>query len=474
MMLQPKLPYSAVTIQPIHLSTHDTPARLARILMAASESPSHWSPNNAQHVRKDKPVKRIAVLSVHTCPLAMLGGKKTGGMNVYVRDFSRELGRQGVQVDVFTRSQDDCQPMIKHDLGFSGRVIHIPAGPERPMPVADIVAYLDDFTTGVLEFAAAEGARYDLIHSHYWLSGLVAERLRDAWQGAPIVHMFHTLGHMKNRVATSNAARAPQSRIDGEQHVIATVDRLIAATPAEVRQLVDLYDADEAKISIIPPGVDLERFQPIPTDRAKERIGIPPARPNILFAGRIEPLKGIDTLLRAIAYIREAQPAIIQNASVTIIGGDPHADTLDVEMARLQEMRCELGLRDLVAFAGAKNQEILPTYYAAADMVIVPSHYESFGMVALEAMAMGVPVIASEVGGLAHLVTHGQTGYHVTSREPEQLAARIADLLDCDDCRRIFGRQAQLHAQQYGWSHIVDALMAVYEDVRAMCIPARW
>ena len=477
MMLQPDLPYSAVPVRSLHLNAQETPARFARILAAEHETAAHrvWQGRHrAQHRdghdgRNRQPVKRIAMLSVHTCPLAMLGGKKTGGMNVYVRDFSRELGKQAIQVDVFTRSQDDCQPMIKHDLGFGGRVIHIPAGPERPMPVADIVDYLNDFTAGVLKFAADEGAYYDVIHSHYWLSGLVAEQLRDAWPGTPIVQMFHTLGHMKNRVATSNAERAPQSRIDGEQHVIATVDRLVAATPAEVSQLIELYDADSAKITVIPPGVDLERFQPMCPDEAKERIGMPPARPNILFAGRIEPLKGIDTLLRAIALIREERPDIIQNASVTIIGGDPHADTLDAEMARLQEMRRALGLRDLVAFAGAKNQDVLPTYYAAADMVIVPSHYESFGMVALEAMAMGVPVIASEVGGLAHLVTHGQTGYHVTSRDPEELAARIVDLLDCDDCRRIFGRQAHLHAQQYGWSHIVDAMMAVYDDV---CQPA--
>jgi D-inositol-3-phosphate glycosyltransferase len=199
------------------------------------------------------PITRIAVLSVHTCPLALLGGKKTGGMNVYVRDYSRELGRQGILVDVFTRSQDDCQPMIKHDLGYGGRVIHIPAGPEKPIPLSDIVHTLDDFADGVLAFAAEEGIHYDIIHSHYWLSGLVAEKLRAVW-GIPFVHMFHTLGHMKNRIALSDDERAPQDRIEGEQHVIQTADRLIAATPAEEAQLNWLYNADMSKVRVVSPA----------------------------------------------------------------------------------------------------------------------------------------------------------------------------------------------------------------------------
>jgi D-inositol-3-phosphate glycosyltransferase len=243
-------------------------------------------------------IHRVAILSVHTCPLALLGGKKTGGMNVYVRDFSRELARQGILVDVFTRSQDDCQPMIKHDLGNGGRVIHIAAGPEKPISVAEVENYLDEFVQGVLAFGQNEGIRYDLIHSHYWLSGLVAEKLREVWQ-VPIVHMFHTLGHMKNRIAQDEDQRAPQSRIDGESRVIETADCLIAATPAEQAQLNWLYGADLGKTVVIPPGVDLERFQPIPQDVAKTEVGIPCGDKTILFVGRIEPLKGIDTMLRA-------------------------------------------------------------------------------------------------------------------------------------------------------------------------------
>lgn len=409
-------------------------------------------------------VKRIALLSVHTCPLAMLGGKKTGGMNVYVRDISRELGRWGIQVDVFTRSQDDCQPMIKHDLGFGGRVIHIPAGPEKPIPVAEIADYLDEFTTGVLQFAAEEDAQYDVIHSHYWLSGLVAERLREAWN-TPIVHMFHTLGHMKNQIAIGDKERAPQSRIDGEKRVIETVDRLIAATPAEEEQLVTLYGADPEKIVIIPPGVSLNRFQPIDKKTAKRRVGLPCSDKNILFVGRIEPLKGIDTMLRAMALIQERQPEVLENTCMAIIGGDPWAETLDEEMARLQQLREELGVNNLVTFLGAKDQEILPNYYAAAEIVVMPSHYESFGMVALEAMAMGTPVIASEVGGLAHLVRDGHTGFHIPSRDPEALAAKIFELLSNDPCRRQMGDQARRYAREFAWPNIVDRVMDVYVEV---------
>jgi D-inositol-3-phosphate glycosyltransferase len=411
------------------------------------------------------PVHRIAMLSVHTCPLALMGGKKTGGMNVYVRDFSRALGCHGVQVDVFTRSQDSCRPAIVHDLGPGGRVIHIPAGPEAPIPLADVENYLDEFVDGVMRFAAVEDIRYDLIHSHYWLSGLVAEQLRGQWGGTPIVQMFHTLGHMKNRIAADESERASQSRLDGETHIVAVADRLIAATPAEETQLIDLYGADRAKIDIVPPGVDLQRFHPLDKRAAKRRVGIPCGDNNILFAGRIEPLKGIDTLLCAMSILQKRHPDAVKNTCVAIIGGDPWADDLDAEMARLQQLRADLDIHDLVTFLGAKDQDVLPYYYAAAEMVVMPSHYESFGMVALEAMAMGAPVIASEVGGLAHLVQHGYNGYHVPSRDPEALAARILELLQDAGLRARLGRQAQEYAQAYDWDHIVRRMLTVYREL---------
>lgn len=406
---------------------------------------------------------RVAMLSVHTCPLAMLGGKKTGGMNVYVRDLSRELGRMGIHVDVFTRSQDDCVPMINHDLGECARVIHIPAGPEAPIPVTNVAHYLDEFAAGVAAFAAAEGLQYDIIHSNYWLSGLVAEKLEGYWGETPIVHMFHTLGHMKNRIATEPGEKAPQERLEGESHVMGVVDRIIAATPAEKAQLTWLYGADGEKITIIPPGVDLERFHPIDMKQAKSKVGIPCGDKNIMFAGRIEPLKGIDTLIRAMALIKERYPDVIENTCVAIIGGDPWSDNLDTEMLRLHELRQDLDIHDFVLFLGAKDQDVLPYYYAAAEMVVMPSHYESFGMVALEAMAMGRPVIASDVGGLAYLVQDGINGYHVPSRDPEALAERIFELLTNQECREEMGRAARQNAERFRWDIIAGRIITLYK-----------
>ena len=409
-----------------------------------------------------QPVRRVAMLSVHACPLALMGGKKTGGMNVYVRDFCRALGEAGVAVDVYTRSQDDCQPMIKHELGPEGRVIHIAAGPERPIAVQEIPPHLNEFADNVIRFAAQEGIEYDLIHSHYWLSGLVAEQLRQAWGPLPIIHMYHTLGHMKNLIATDDSERAPQIRLDGEAHVAQIADRLVAATPAERSQLVQYLDADPNKIAIVPPGVDLRRFHAMTRAEAKDRLDIPCGEHTILFAGRIEPLKGIDTLLRAMSILQTRHPAAVENSTVAIIGGDPWADTLDAEMARLQQLRAELDIHDLVTFLGAKDQDVLPDYYAVADMVVMPSHYESFGMVALEALAMGTPVIASEVGGLAHLIQHNINGFHVPSRDPEALAERILQLLQSPALRKELGHNAAVYARQYAWRNIVQCMLSVY------------
>lgn len=410
-------------------------------------------------------ISRVAMLSVHTCPLATLGGKKTGGMNVYVRDYSRELAQTGIKVDIFTRSEDDCQPMVCHDLGNGARVIHIAAGPEKPVPVPSITGYLNEFASGLVDFARAENLRFDLIHSHYWLSGLVAEMLKPSWGNIPVIQMFHTLGHMKNRIAQSDAERAPNNRLEGERTVLSTADRIIAATLAEYAQLHWLYAADMKKVNVIPPGVDLNRFSPIDKADAKAQVGIKPGYRNILFAGRIEPLKGIDTLLCAMSLIQKHSPEAIENVSVAIIGGDPWSDDPSDEMARLQDMRNNLGVTDIVTFLGAKDQDDLPNYYAAAEMVVMPSHYESFGLVALEAMAMGIPVIASEVGGLAFLVKDGENGFLVPSRDPEALAERIYTLLMDDECRQQLGANALDHAQGYAWSIIVDRMQVVYEDV---------
>ena len=336
----------------------------------------------------------IAMLSYHTCPLATLGGKDTGGMNVYVRDLTRELGRMGIHVDVFTRSQDEHVPHVLHDLGYGNRVVHVPAGPERPLPKSELPGHIDEFVDGIRKFAAEKDLHYDLIHSHYWLSGIAAERLADEWH-VPIVHMFHTLGEMKNRVATSEAEKEGRYRLDGEREVLARADKIVAATLAEKAQLQWLYKADVSKIAVIPPGVDTCHFYPIPVDEAREVVGIPKDKRLILFVGRIEPLKGLDTLIRAVACLRLKE--MHEPVQLAVIGGDPDVCPEDMteEMARIQKLCDELTVGKMVAFLGKRGQDTLPYYYSAADVLVMPSHYESFGMVALEAMACAVPVIST-------------------------------------------------------------------------------
>jgi D-inositol-3-phosphate glycosyltransferase len=402
------------------------------------------------------------MLSVHTCPLAAPGGKKTGGMNVYVRELGVELGRRGIYVDIFTRSQDPCVPHVNEsDLGPKTRVIHIPAGPESPLPTSEIYPHLPEFVDGVKHFADQKGIKYDLIHSHYWLSGCVAVQLKQAWD-IPVLQMFHTLGRMKNRIAQSNSQLETDLRVNAEQQLMREVDYLVAATPAERIQLMWLYDAPHRRIRVIPPGVNVNHFQPVPQSEARQIIGIPANEKMLLFVGRIEPLKGIDTLLRAIAMLHEQVPDYTHNLHLAIIGGDVRRQ--DAEMARLHDLREELGLRDVVAFLGARSQDTLHYYYSAAEAVIVPSHYESFGMVALEAMACGTPVVASEVGGLAYLVKDGVTGFHVPDRDPEALAAKVRLFLECDCLRQEMSVTAVRYAQEYAWHCIAAQIQGLYVD----------
>ena len=373
----------------------------------------------------------IAMLSYHTCPLAVLGGKNTGGMNVYVRELTRFLGEVGIHVDVFTRSMDEHVPQVSHDLGNFNRVVHISAGPEIYIPKEETAMYVDDFAEGIMAFAEKKGIRYDLVHAHYWMSGLAGAILKERWQ-VPLIQMFHTLGLMKQRIGQTPEEREGDYRIEGERAVMQAADRIIAATEAERSQLELLYGVNHQKVSIIPPGVDTHHFYPIPQDEAKEAIGISPKDRMALFVGRIEPLKGVDTLLRAMALVKKNCQRFICPHYLVIIGGDPEGkpENQTGEMKRLQALCGELGLGEMVLFLGKRDQNTLPYYYSAAEVVVMPSHYESFGMVALEAMACGTPVIASQVGGLAFLVKDGETGFFVPAQDPEALAEKLR-LLVC-------------------------------------------
>ncbi len=408
---------------------------------------------------------RVAMISVHTSPLAMLGGKEAGGMNVYVRDLARELGSRGLAVDVFTRRQSPDARQVR-SFAPNARVVHLPAGPPSHYDKNKIFPHLPEFVQALLQFAEQEHISYNLIHSHYWLSGWVAHELQRVW-GTPVVHMFHTLGHMKNAVATSPQELETELRIQVEGQVMQWADCLVAASPLEKAQMAWLYGADPAKIRVIPAGVDTERFRPIPVDIAKAQIGIPQERKLILYVGRIEPLKGIETLFRAIAILAKETPCLCDNICVSIIGGEGE-DTdaaRSAEEERLRELREQLELRDLVTFLGSKDQDTLPYYYSAAYVVVVPSYYESFGMVAVEAMACGVPVIASKAGGLMYTIQDGLTGLLFPANSPTALAEKLCLLLDEPDVRNKMGENARQWAQRFAWPNVADQIVALYGDL---------
>jgi D-inositol-3-phosphate glycosyltransferase len=406
----------------------------------------------------------IAMLSYHTCPLATLGGKDTGGMNVYVRDLTHELGRMGIHVDVFTRSQDEHVPHVLHDLGYGNRVVHVTAGPEVPAPKRELPNYIPQFVEGIQSFAAEKGIHYDLIHSHYWMSGLAAESLKQAWD-VPMVHMFHTLGEMKNRIARTDAERETPERILGEKRVLKIADRIVVATLAEHSQLRFLYKAIDRKLTVIPPGVDTSHFYPIPADEAKQFIGLKPDDRMVLFVGRIEALKGIDTLIRAMSCLKVKD--LHRPVHLAIIGGDPSAtpEKMSEEMARLQRLCDELCMEGMVVFLGKRGQDTLPYYYSAAEVLVMPSHYESFGMVALEAMACGTPVIASDVGGLGFLVQDGETGFTVPDGEPDKLCDKLSLLLGDRALREAMGKRAEQVACSYDWGNIASQMVALYQKL---------
>jgi D-inositol-3-phosphate glycosyltransferase len=294
------------------------------------------------------------------------------------------------------------------------------------------------------------------------MSGIAARDLKTEWD-VPIVHMFHTLGLMKQRVARGFGEVEGDYRLEGEQEVLRLADRIISPTLAEVAQLQWLYLADTEKVVVIPPGVDLSHFYPIPLDEAMEFIGVAPCEQVLLYVGRIEPLKGIDTLIESLAIVQDQGVRVC----LSVIGGnaDGSEETLSAEMARLQHLREKYGLLDLVTFLGKRGQDTLPYYYSAAKAVVVPSLYESFGMVALEAMACGTPVVASQVGGLAFLVQDGVTGYTVPVDDPREMANRLLTLVSDPTMREQMGENAAAFAKDYGWQVIAGKVVEVYQEL---------
>ena len=402
---------------------------------------------------------RVAMLSVHTCPLAALGGKETGGMNVYVRETARELARMGVHVDVFTRSQNPGIPRVV-ELGGGARVVHLPAGAEAPMPREAVHAHLDEFVAGVERFAQSGGLEYNLIHAHYWLSGVAGLALREAW-GAPLVQMFHTLGRLKNSVAQSPAEVEPDLRIAEEARIIAGADRIVAANVVERAHLVWYYGARQDRVAVIPCGVDTELFQPMPRAAAKDLLELP-SGPLLVYVGRLQPIKGLETLLEAMTLVAPA-------ARLMIIGGDAD-EPENGHAAHLRERVGALGLGERVRFLGAQPQRRLRLFYAAADATVMPSYYESFGMVALEAMACGSPVVASRVGGLTTTVQDRVTGLLVPEGDPSTLAAALDTLLGDRALQERLAAQSQRWAAEHRWPCVAEAVCRLYSELRPLAV----
>jgi D-inositol-3-phosphate glycosyltransferase len=389
------------------------------------------------------------MLSVHTCPLAAPGGKETGGMNVYVRELSRELSRMGFEVDVYTRSQSPSIPRVVA-LGERAHVIHLPAGPEAPMPRERLADYLDEFVDGVEEWRIARGD-YDLIYAHYWLSGEAGLALRGRW-GVPLFQMFHTLARLKNSVARSPGEVEPRRRVDAEARLVRTVDRIVAANVVERDHLARHYGAEPGRIAVVPCGVDTSLFRPGDRAEARRRLGLD-GRPLVLYVGRLEPIKGLDILFDAMGSLRAGGLPV----ELLVVGGDTDESRMGYEVQLRQGLQAR-ALGASVHFLGPQAQDVLREYYVAADVTVLPSYYESFGMVALEAMACASPVVGTRVGGLTTTVRDGVTGYLVPEGDVMALAGRLADLLGDPDAGERLGREGARWAVQHRWPCVAEAI----------------
>ena len=406
------------------------------------------------------------MVSVHACPLAKLGGRDSGGMNVYVRELARELGRRGHEVDVFTRWREKDDPRIQ-TLGPNARVVHIQSGPMGYWPKMDVYEHLEEFTAKLDAHVASEGKQYDLMHSHYWLSAEVARTLAPRW-GVPRIQMFHTLGLVKREVMDEDIDGESDIRIAIERRAVRDSAAVVAASQIERGELLDLYDADRSKVHIIPCGVDPNVFRPLRQVDAREQLGRDQCERLVLFVGRIEQIKGIDVLLRALGLLFVRHPELRNDVCLLVVGGalDPGDDAPETE--KIQELRRLVHQHRMeanVSFVGSLDQPTLATYYAAADLCAVPSLTESFGLVALEAMACGTPVVGTRVGGLQTLIEDGQSGMLVPAGDYQALADAIARVLTDARLRMHLAHGARERAEHYTWQSVGARIEALYARI---------
>ena len=398
---------------------------------------------------------RLALISYHSCPTARLGEKDAGGMNVYVRELARELGALGCRVDAFTRRRAADTPKIVR-IGEHARVIHIDAGP-LDADKSELYRHIPEFINGIEAFRRGEGVSYDLTHSHYWLSGRVGVDLRRRWR-APHIATFHTLARVKQRARPGEYE--PPQRAAIEEMIMDKADAVVVSTLEEKDDIAKLYKAPVGKVRVIPPGVDTSLFQPTDKRAARQSLGMTDDR-VILYVGRVEPIKGIDILLGAMGMLDEKR-----GTRLVIVGGSLDAP----EIRRFQATASELGVADMVSFAGSVPQERLISYYNAADVFVMPAYHESFGLAALEAMACGAPVVASRVGGLKTFVDHGKTGYLIPWRCAEPFAQHMDTLLANPALRDSMGAAARRKAQSMSWSGMANRMLNCYSTAMGLSL----
>lgn len=404
--------------------------------------------------------RRIATISVHTSPLDQPGTGDAGGLNVYVAEVAKRLAARGMEVEIFTRAVcRDTPPLVELAPGVLVR--SVPAGPFEELDKNSLPAQVCPFTLEVLRAeAAAEPGKYHLIHAHYWLSGKVGAAVKDRW-GVPLVQTMHTLGAVKNASLAAGDAAEPEMRIRGEREVIAAADRLISNTDEEAQQLVRYYGADPSRIRTVSPGASLQVFKPGPRQAARERLGIPADAVVLMFAGRVQPLKGPDVVLAAAARLLADEPALRERLLIVMIGG-PSGSASRADPDRMRELAGSLGILDVVRFEPPCPQTELADWYRAATLVLTPSHSESFGLVALEAQACGTPVVAAAVGGLRTAVKDGYSGVLVEDHDPGNWARALRPLITARRRLEALSEGAVRHASAFGWSATVDRLIAVY------------
>jgi D-inositol-3-phosphate glycosyltransferase len=402
-------------------------------------------------------LRRVAAISVHTSPLATLGGKDAGGMNVYVRELSCHTAQLGLPVDIFTRRTDPDAPEVV-EICEGVNLVYVDAGPPQPVDKNLLFELLPEFAENMALYSMRAGVRYDVVHAHYWLSGWTANLLKRYWN-LPFSMMFHTTAHMKN-IVSPDTEQETRLREDIEAKLVGLADSIIAANPDEAADLIWRQRGDSASICTIPPGVDTALFQPLDWGACRMELGIPEDEKVVLFVGRIDPIKGLDTLLDATKFLKDSG----SGARTHVVGGD--LDDLGQPIGPLAAFAgraARLGIDDRFVYWGPQPQNRLPVFYSAADVVSVPSRYESFGLVAVEAMATGTPVVASRAGGLIFTIEDGRNGYLAPIGDGSAHGARLLELLDNDRKRAAFGQAAHLSALRFSWTSVASSILHVYE-----------